>query len=170
MINGMKFNKSKGQSNTTHRYKLGEGWLESSPAERDLGVLVGSRLSVSWQCALAANRANANLGCTKHSITGRSKEGIIPLHSVLVRPHPEYCVQFWGTQFKKILKVLECVQRRATKLVKGLEGRSFKERLKSLGLPGLEKRKVRANLIALYSFLRRGSRERGAELFSLGIQ
>ncbi|GAB0207914.1 mitochondrial enolase superfamily member 1 [Grus japonensis] len=75
MINGMKFNKSKcqilhlGQNNTRHEYKLEEEWLESSPAERDLEVLVNSRLNRSQQCALAAKRANCILRCIKHSIS-----------------------------------------------------------------------------------------------------
>ena len=100
MINGMKFTKSKswilrlGRSNAGHKYKLGEEWLESSPAERDLGVLVERRLNRSQQCALAAKRANRILGCIKHSITSQSKEVIILLYSALVRPHLEYCVQF----------------------------------------------------------------------------
>ncbi|KAK4815838.1 hypothetical protein QYF61_008441 [Mycteria americana] len=169
----MKFNKSKcqilhlGRSNAGHTYRLGEEWLESSPAERGLGELVDSRLNVSQQCALAARRANRTLGCFKHSITSRPKEGIIPLCSALVRPHLECRGQFWAPQLKKDVKVLECVQRRATKLVKGLEGMSCEEWPSTLGLSSWEKRRLRGDLIALYSFLRRGSGEGGAELFSL---
>ncbi|KAK4824957.1 hypothetical protein QYF61_021645 [Mycteria americana] len=173
MINGIKFNKSKcqilhiGWSNTRHKYKLGEEWLESSPAERDLGVLVDSRLNMSQQRALAAKRANRFLGCIKHNITSRSKEVIILLYSVLVQPHLEYCAQFWAPQFKNDVKVLECVQRRGTKLVTGLEGMSYEGQLRTLGLSSLGKRRLRGDLIALYSFLTRGSEEGGADLFSL---
>jgi len=69
-ISGVKFNKNKcwilrlGWSNTGHKYKLGKEWLESSPAERDLGVLVSSRLNNVQQRALAARRANPILGAS----------------------------------------------------------------------------------------------------------
>ncbi|KAK4832448.1 hypothetical protein QYF61_023172 [Mycteria americana] len=146
------------------KYKLGEEWLESSPAERNLGVLVSRRLNMSQQCALAAKRANHILGCIKHSITSWPKEAIIPLYSALVWPHLKYCVQFWAPQFKKDVK--EEGNKAGERAGSNVEG--YEEWLRTLGLSSLKKRRLRGNLIALYSFLRRGSGEGGADLFSLG--
>ena len=86
----------------------------------------------------------------------------------MLRPPLEHGVQFWAPQLKKEVKVLECVQRRATELVKGLGGMSSEERLRTLPLSSLEKRRRRGHLIALCSFLRRGRGEGGADLFSVG--
>ncbi|CAM5148275.1 unnamed protein product [Eretmochelys imbricata] len=127
--NRMKFNSDKCKVmhlgiNKNFSYKLGMHQLEVTEEEMDLGVLVDHWMTMSHQCDMAMKKANAVLGCIRRGISIRDKEVLVPLYKALVRPHLEYCVQFWSPMFKKDEFKLEQVQRRATRMIRGRENLS----------------------------------------------
>ena len=100
-VNGMRFTKAKcqvlhfGHSNPVQRYRLRAEGLDDCEEERDLGGVgpyLAEREPTVCPCAQEGQ-------CIRISVVSRSREVIIPLYSALVRPHLEYCVQFWAPHY-----------------------------------------------------------------------
>ena len=84
------------------------------------------------QCVLAAQRPKHILRYIQRGVASRARQVIVPFCSALVKPHLEYCIQSWGPQYRKDAELLECVQRRTIKMIRGLELLSHEERLREV--------------------------------------
>ena len=127
--------------------------LEQTDEEKDLGVLTTSDLKSSTQCNKAANKAMSVLRMVNRAFRGLDKEDFLVVYKSFIRPHLEYCVQSWNPHFLKDEEVLEKVQKRATKCVKGMKGKKYSERLHILGLTTLKRRRTRGDLIETFKIL-----------------
>jgi len=87
--------------------------------EKDSGVWVTNKLDSSLHCQKAVAKANIVLGMIKRTFPSMSKDLFLFLYTTYVRPHLEYVVQLWSPYLLKDIDMLEKVQMRATRLIKG---------------------------------------------------
>ena len=127
--------------------------LEQVTSEKDLGVTVDNKLLFREHISKKSAIANRNLGIIFKSFTYLDKEMFLCLYKSLVRPHFEYATTVWSPMYKKDAVVLENIQRRATRMVNCLKHLPYNERLKKLGIPSLEYRRLRADVIEVYKIV-----------------
>jgi hypothetical protein len=94
------------------------------------------------------------LGMINRTMVYRSPDILLSLYKSLVRPHLEYCVSAWSPHYVKDRERLERVQHRFTRMVPGLKGLEYEERLERLKLLTLEERRNRSDLIELFKISR----------------
>jgi len=149
-----------GNSLTTSGYTLnntGTGQqvlLTEVDYEKDLGVWISNDLKPSLHCCKAAASAMRVLSMIKRSFVNPSKELFTFLYTTYVRPHLDYCSTIWSPYFAKDIDLLEKVQRRATKLIRGFSKLAYGQRLRSLGLFTLFRRRQRGDLIETFKILK----------------
>ena len=133
--------------------QMNDGCVKSVDVERDLEVLMSGDLKFSKQCLLAKNKANLMLGIISREVSYKSAEIISKLYKAYVRPHLEYCIQFWSPVNVKDADMLEGVQRRATKMIPCLRKLSYEERLKRLGMFSLRRRRLRGDMFKVFKMI-----------------
>lgn len=168
----VRFNKAEcmvlhmGQGNLKHRYWL--GGEDSSPEEKDLRMMADEKLSMTWQCALTAHKANRALGCIQSSGDSR-REGVLPLCSTLMRLHLENCIQPWGPQHRKGMDLLKQVQIGTMKLIRGLEHIFHEDKLRQLGLLTGEETATRSSYYPLCFQYLKGTCKKAERSFYKGM-
>ena len=130
-----------------------EGTIKRIESEKDLGVFIDEKLNFREHITKKVNIVNRNLGIIFRAFTYMGTEMLLNLYKSMVRPHIEYATQVWSPQYKKDKITLENVQRRATRLVKCIKHLPYSEDLKVLGLPTLEYRRERVDMIQVYKNL-----------------
>lgn len=127
-------------------------------------ILVGTKFHLSQRYALATRKANGTLGYFRKACCWRL---CVPsfLYSALVRPHLEYYVLFWAPQHKRDMPILERVQQRMTRMIKGLKHLTYEGRLKELGVFSLKQWTLTGYLVNVSKHLKEGGREDMSRLF-----
>lgn len=143
-----------GETNPKHVYYIGKGssrtQVETTTLEKDLGVLVDTELNFESHIEHIVNRASSKKATILRNFSYRSKNVLVPLFKALVRPILEYANTVWDSSYRNQINYLESVQRSYTRHILEVKKLPYEERLKKLGLPSLEYRRFRGDLIELY--------------------
>ena len=140
-------------TNPRYDYYMNGLKLQETNMEKDLGVFVTPNWKSSAHVAKVAARANSMVGRIRHAFTYMNKEIFLKVYPSMVRTHMEYAVQAWSPQLQKDIKILENVQRRATRIVPELYGLSYDQRLMELSLTSLCRRRLRGDMIEVYKIV-----------------
>jgi ribonuclease P/MRP protein subunit RPP40 len=144
-----------GRSNINYNYTMKDSTgnntlLKSDIEETDLGVTFSINLKFDKHIGKCVSKTNRILGLIKHTFDYLDEDMFVTIYKSLVRPLMEYATPVWSPYLKKDIRALERVQRRATKLVVRVKDLTYRERLLQIGIPTLEYRRERADMIQVY--------------------
>ena len=141
-----------GRQNSRAEYRMG-GVALASTEERDIGVQITSNLKPAAQCAKAAKTGMTVLGQISRAFHYRDRHTFLRLYKQYVRPHLEFSSQAWSPWHQKDIEILKKVQERAVKMIGGLKGTSYDDKLHELGLQSLSERRREADMLMVYKVI-----------------
>ena len=171
-LSAMDFNVAKscvihmGKRNPRIQYTVGGEVIREAASERDLGVQVHEDLVFHEQCQIVVNKCRKLTGQIKRAFTNREPELMINIFKTYLLPILDFAVCAWSPWHRKDIDLIESVQRRYTKLIKGFGHLQYEQRLKCLGMPTLEKRRTYLDLVQAFR-LHRGYDSLDHSLFTM---
>ena len=169
----MPFNLSKckvlhlGRANPGLEYTMSGAMLDSTPLEKDLGVLVDADLKFREQASSAVAKATQILAVIRRSFALIDEVTLPLLFTTLVRPHLEYGNLVWGPFNRADQRLVERVQRRATRMVESVRAKPYEDRLRLLQLPSLHYRRRRGDMVHTYQLFHGGVDASPSDFFTL---
>ena len=157
---GMSFNTSKckiihvGRNNPNYDYSMNGETLQTSDTEKDIGFNIHSSLKPSIHCNIIAKKAHTVLSLVSRNFHYRDKKTFVNLYCQHVRPILEYASPVWSPWLECDKKVVEDVQKRMVKMISGLNGQTYEEKLTEIGLQTLEYRREKADMVQVFKMLK----------------
>ena len=137
----------------TQGYKIGKDILKNVSEVKDLGIVFKDDLSFTDHINKIVKKANSLAGLLRRSFVYLDKTTFKQIYVSIVRPHLEYGAPIWNPHQKNLITQLENVQRRATRNIPDMKDKSYRERLELLGLPTLQYRRYRGDMIEAYKII-----------------
>jgi hypothetical protein len=139
---------------TDYNYMMEENMIANTMEEKDLGIIIDNKLYFQNHINKQVNKANQKLGLINRSFKYMDKNMFLQLFKSLVRPHLEYGSTVWSVANTKEAIIIENVQRKATRLIKEIQYLSYGNRLKHLGLPTLQYRRIRTDVVETFKIIK----------------
>ena len=134
----------------THNYTMDNYELEHVFEEKDLGITLDFEMNFDEHISSKIKKANAIMGLIRRSFSYLDEKLFRKLYVTFVRPHLDYGQVIWSPHFMRQINMIENVQKRATRLVDGLENLEYTQRLARLKLPTLAERRARGDMIEVW--------------------
>ena len=136
-------------------YRLGGEIVQTESCVKDLGVFIDTKLNFSQHCSRMCARISRKIGLIYRTFSGRTLEFMRTMFVTHIRPIAEYNSEIWSPCYVKDIDLVENLQRRFTKRIKGMYRLEYSERLKRCNLESLELRRIKKDLVLVYKIIHR---------------